>query len=163
MGNSCGWHVDWHDNRQISKVCKKQVNWNTILIKSVAGQTTQSTQKYVLKTVLGHNTVSLQPVEYSVKSYGERTEVAAELSIPWLFLSNHGNDWSDHTQHFSAVTQPQNKPLVCTRWSTWIWYKKYVINNNLLWVIRVIYIYVKPILVLWLSLESGHSFKNGHR
>ena len=49
VGNSCGWHVDWHDNRQISKVCKKQVNWNTILIKSVAGQTIQSTQKYVFK------------------------------------------------------------------------------------------------------------------
>ena len=78
VGNSCGWHVDWHDNRQISKVCKKQVNWNTILIKSVAGQTIQSTQIYALKTV------SPQPaaLEYSVKSYGERMEVAAELSFP---------------------------------------------------------------------------------
>ena len=83
VGNSCGWHVDWHDNRQISKVCKKQVNWNTILIKSVAGQTFQNTQKYVLKTVLGHDKVGLQPatLEYSVKFYGERTEVAAELSF----------------------------------------------------------------------------------
>ena len=58
------------------------------MIKSVAGQTIQSTQKYVLKTVLGHDTISPQPaaLEYSVKSYGESTEVSAELSIPWLFL-----------------------------------------------------------------------------
>ena len=58
------------------------------MIKSVAGQTIQSTQKYVLKTVLGHDTVSPQPpaLEYSVKSYGERTEVAMELSFLWLFL-----------------------------------------------------------------------------
>ena len=58
------------------------------MIKSVAGQTIQNTQKYVLKTVLGHDKISPQPttLEYSVKSYGKRTEVAAELSLPWLLL-----------------------------------------------------------------------------
>ena len=86
------------------------------MIKSVAGQTIQSTQKYVLKTVLGHDTVSPQPpaLEYSVKSYGENTEVAAELSFCWLFFITATTDQTPHS-NFCAVLQPQKKPLLCTR------------------------------------------------
>ena len=75
------------------------------MIKSVAGQTIQSTQIYALKTVSPQPTV----LEYSVKSYGERMEVAAELSFPWLLLLTVTNDQTQGpTQHFSAVIHPQN-------------------------------------------------------
>lgn len=64
-------------------------------MKSVAGQTIQSTQNNVLKTILGHETVSSQPaaLEYSVKSYGERAEVAAELPFPQALIRPHSAFW----------------------------------------------------------------------